>query len=78
MECVIDGRGVALVPALKEPPDFNLEDEFAGAATFTMEPIAAPGARNTPKPTTIAREALAGMTGEHGGAAEAHDEHEDE
>jgi hypothetical protein len=36
------------------------------------------GTRNPPKPASVAREELAGMTQEGQGAAAAHDEHEDE
>jgi hypothetical protein len=77
MECVINERGVAQVPALKAPPDFNLEDELGGAGTFVMEPVTLPGARNATKPTTVGRDELASMTG-GGTGASAHDEHEDD
>jgi len=77
MECLITERGVAQVTALQAPPDFNLEQELAGAATFVMEPVVAAGARNASKPSNIDREQLAAMTAE-GPAAQPHDDHEDE
>ena len=78
MECVIDERGVAQVPALKTPPEFNLEEELAAAETFVTEPVALAGARNAPKPAAISREALAGMAEAGGAAAQAHADHEDD
>lgn len=41
LECLIDMHGLGCVPALKGPPDFNLEDEFARAENFTLEAAAA-------------------------------------
>jgi hypothetical protein len=76
MECVINERGVAQVPALKAPPEFNLEDELSGASTFVMEPVTVVGARNASKTTTIGRDELAGLTSDNGSATHAHDEHE--
>ena len=78
MECVINERGVAQVPALAAPPDFNLEEELAGAGNFVLEPVVAAGTRNPPKPASVAREELAGMMQEGSAAASAHDDHEDE
>jgi hypothetical protein len=78
MECVINERGVAQVPALKAPPEFNLEEELSRATTFVMETVAATGARNTAKPTAIGREELAGIIAESRGAAPARDDHEDD
>jgi hypothetical protein len=78
MECVITESGVAQIPALQAPPEFNLEEELSGAATFVLEPVTVVGARSAPKPSTIGRDELAGMTGESASAAQAHDEHEDE
>ena len=77
MECVVNERGVAQVPALNAPPEFNLEEELAGAGTFVLEPVTLPGAKGSPKPANIGRAELSSMT-EQGTAAPAHDEHEDE
>src|SRR5215467_15713733 len=73
MECVITERGVAQVPALAAPPEFNLEEELAGAATFVLDPVSPAGARNPAKPSSILRGELAAMA-EAGGAAAAHHE----
>jgi hypothetical protein len=78
LECVINELGVAQVPALKQPPEFNLEEELAGAGTFVLEPVVPAGTRNPPKAASIARAELSTLTQEGHGAAAAHDEHEDE
>ena len=79
MECVVNELGVAQVPSLKQPPDFNLEEELSAAVTFVLEPVVAAGTRNPPKPATMARAELSALTEEsHGTAAATHDEHEDE
>ena len=39
MECIVDEHGVSRVAALDGPPDFNLEDEFAVATSFELEPV---------------------------------------
>jgi hypothetical protein len=78
MECVVNERGVAQVPALQAPPDFNLEAELSGAASFVLEPVTIPGARTPAKSVNLTREALANMATEGSSAAHVHDEHEDE
>jgi hypothetical protein len=76
MECVMDERGVALVPGLDRAPDFNLERELESAATFILEPL--PGvSKNPPKPKTVGRDELASLLAA-GPAASRHDEHEEE
>jgi hypothetical protein len=46
-ECLIDAHGLARVPGLDGPPDFNLEDEFAQAEHFVLEAAAAgPGRKS--------------------------------
>src|SRR5947208_14894258 len=77
MECVMDQRGVALVPGLDRIPDFNLEQELEEAATFVLEPLNAEG-KNAPKPRTLAREELVAMLSGGPGAAGHHDEPDDE
>jgi hypothetical protein len=52
-ECVVDTHGVARVPGLSGPPDFNLEQEFESATRFTLDP-ATPNAR----PRELTRQAL--------------------
>jgi hypothetical protein len=52
-ECVVDMHGVARVPGLSAPPQFNLEDEFAAASTFTLD-AGTPAAR----PRVVDREGL--------------------
>ncbi len=56
-ECVITERGVAEIPGLTAGPEFNIDDEFARAAQFTVEPAAAArtGARSG---RTVGREDL--------------------
>jgi len=76
MECLMDERGVALVPGLDRIPDFNLEQELESASTFVLEPPDM-GRKNAPQPRTLGREELAAMAAPTHGAAP-HDEHEDE
>ena len=76
MECVMDQRGVALVPGLDRIPDFNLEQELEAASTFVLEPLNV-GEKNAPKSRTLAREELAVMVSAGPGAGH-HDEHDDE
>ena len=38
MECIVAEDGIAHVPALRGIPDFNLEEELAGASEFLLEP----------------------------------------
>jgi hypothetical protein len=77
MECVINERGVAQVPALQAPPEFDLEEELSGAAAFLVDQVVTPGTRIAPKPSSITRDQLAAMTAE-GPAAHAHDDHDEE
>jgi hypothetical protein len=37
LECIVDEHGISRVPELREPPRFNLEEEFAAATVFTLE-----------------------------------------
>jgi len=73
MECVVDERGVARVPALNAVPDFNLEEELAAASAFTLEPA---GGKDPAVPRPVRREELAAMTNASP-SAETH-EHEEE
>lgn len=77
MECVVDERGVALVPGLNAIPDFNLERELEAASRFVLEPLNA-GQKNAPKPRTMAREELETLACAQPAAAVHRDEHEDE
>lgn len=77
MECVITNRGVAEVPALKAPPDFNLEEELAAAGEFLLESCAVPDKRNPVKPRPVRRDELAQMVSGSPSAGPAAD-HEDE
>jgi hypothetical protein len=79
MDCVISEHGIAQVPALQGIPDFNLEEELAAASEFLLEPAAIPDKKsdkkNPPKPRSVTRAELAGITSASpsAGAAE-HDE----
>lgn len=72
MECIVNSEGIAQVPELKTIPDFNLEEEFAEAGEFLIEP-ALPAA-----PRKATRAELQAMTAASPHAAAAHDEHDDE
>lgn len=45
LECIVDEHGISRVPELREPPRFNLEEEFAAATVFTLETAAGGTAR---------------------------------
>ena len=75
MECVLNEHGIAEVPALRAPGDFNLEQELARAQQFTLE-SAAPAEKNKHRPQLLNREEMAAMVGTKTAEA-AHDEHED-
>jgi hypothetical protein len=75
MECVVSEHGIAQVPDLKAIPDFNLEQELAGAQQFHLDAL--PADPKLPlKTRAMRREELATLTA-GGPAAEAHD-HDDE
>ncbi len=49
MECVVNEEGIALVPALKGIPGFDLEQELASASEFLVEPAPPAPPRNVPR-----------------------------
>ena len=61
MECVVTEHGIAQVPSWKGIPDFNLEEELAGAGEFLLEPAAPEkkSAKMQPKPQSLTRAELA-------------------
>ena len=75
MECVLNEHGIAQIPALHAVPDFNLEDELARAAQFTLE-SASPIEKNKPRPRQLTREQLAALVGAKTAAA-GHDDHDE-
>jgi hypothetical protein len=77
MECVMNEVGVAQVPGLDRVPDFNLEQELEAASVFVLEPLDT-GAKNAPKPRTVAREEMLALVSAAPAAAHHHDEHDDE
>jgi hypothetical protein len=75
LECVVNEQGVAQVLALTTIPNFNLEQELAGAQSFLLDALS--GDLKAPiKTRTVGRDELAALTG---GAptVEVHD-HDDE
>jgi len=72
---VVNEHGIAQVPALKSIPDFNLEQELAGAQHFQLDALTA-DPKVPIKTRALRREELAALTG---GAptVEVHD-HDDE
>jgi hypothetical protein len=77
LECVIDGDGVARVPALNTPPNFNLEQELASARQFVLEPLLFAGEKHPAKPRSLSREELETLA-TASPAPGVHDEHDDE
>ena len=80
MECAIGEDGIARVPALRAPPDFNLEQELAEAAAFVVEPVVPAGRKNPPntKLVTLGRREMTAMAMESPSAVATHAEHEEE
>src|ERR1700761_1203123 len=75
LECVVTEHGVAEVPGLKHVPDFNLEQELAGAQNFALDALPA-DPKASIQTRSVRREDLAALT--HGApATEVHD-HDDE
>ncbi len=72
LECVIDERGVARVPALKGVPDFNLEDQLADAREFRLEPAAL--SKDAARPRVVSREELEAMSAAAPRTTAAHEE----
>ncbi len=72
LECVIDERGVARVPALKGVPDFNLEDQLASVREFRLEPTAA--GKEAVQSRVVSWEELEAMTASGPRTEAAHEE----
>jgi len=79
MECVVNQRGVAEIPALRAVPAFNLEDELSQAREFLVEPAeveAGKAGQRKAAPRKYDRDQLAALASA-GGAEAAHDDHDD-
>lgn len=74
MECVLNEHGIAQVPALESVPDFNLEESFARAQEFLLEPAAA-GTRSPAQ--RVSREELAVLAAAGPAGEPGHDDHEE-
>jgi hypothetical protein len=77
MDCLMDERGVALVPGLDRVSDFNLEQELSAASSFSLEPLST-GKKDIPKPKMVTRDELAALVNASPAAAAHHDDHDDE
>ena len=75
LECVITERGVAQIPALRRPPDFNLEQELVSISEFVLD-CAAQDQKRPVAPRRIGREELAALAAPAASAAAS--EHEEE
>jgi hypothetical protein len=77
LECVLNEHGLAQVPELRGVPDFNLEEEFARADQFILEPVIAAGKpKEKFQPQTLTREQLIRMTASGAPADSAQEEPE--
>jgi hypothetical protein len=74
MECVLNEHGVAQIPALRNVPNFDLEQELAGASNFTVEPVNVDKSKS--KPQLLNREQLAALVGTKPADA-GHDDHDE-
>jgi hypothetical protein len=78
MECILNEHGIAEIPALKAPPDFNLEKELSNVDQFTMEPVpAGPNQTSKEKPRNVNREQLAALIAGISGAGHGPDDHDE-
>ncbi len=79
MEGVVNERGIAKVPQLATPGELNLEQEFARAAHFTLEPTlpGSDGKKQPAPPSTATREEMERMIGAAAGGAPVAPEHEE-
>jgi hypothetical protein len=73
MECVITEHGLAQIPALKQIPDFNVEQELCSVSKFVLEPV-----NVAKKPTVVSksidRQELTSMIGASPSPALEHEE----
>ena len=76
MECIVNRHGIAEVPELKGPPDFNLEDALAQSAEFRIEPAAA-GKQKPAKVEILTRAQMEALLSAPAGAEAHAEEHED-
>ena len=74
LECIVTEHGVAQVAGLRGVPDFNLEQEFASASTFILEPVKT-DKKHPVQPRPVGREELTALT-TAGPSAAAHEEEE--
>ena len=70
LECVVTEHGIAQVPTLRRVPDFNLEQELAGASQFVLEPVLADSKTRTPAKTLTVDELNAMLSTSPASAAE--------
>ncbi|MEX2262326.1 MAG: hypothetical protein WD696_10260 [Bryobacteraceae bacterium] len=77
MECVLDEHGIARIPGLQAPPDFNLDEQFSQVTQFLMEPVLDEGIRNKPKPESMSREQLTALVRASGPGGPADDDHDE-
>lgn len=75
MECLLTEHGIAQIPSLKAPPDFDLETELARASQFTMETVELLE-KNKKRPQVLSREQLAVLVAPKTAEA-AHDDHDE-
>jgi hypothetical protein len=78
MECIVNEHGTAQVPQLSAVPNFNLEQELAGAQDFVVEEAGlSEKEKAKSKIRRYNREGMATLAAAGTGVAAAHDEHED-
>jgi len=78
MECVLNEHGIAQVPALRAVPAFSLEEEFAAAGEFFVEPAdVTEKEKAKAKPRRYTRDEMAALASAGTAGPASHDEHED-
>ena len=76
MECIVNEQGVVRLPELRHAPQFDLEEEIAKAAQFSIEEaVPAPGNQRT-KPRPLSRAELDALSASAPGP-QSREEHEE-
>ncbi len=70
LECVMDEHGMAMIPGLKAPPDFRLDQEFEAVIHFVVETLSG----KETKREKYTREQLGALAGKPVEATHSHDD----
>jgi len=77
MDCVVDERGIARVPALRQAPDFSLEEQLKSVSGFVLDPAVPNSGRKAPASRAVTSNELAEMLISGTSEASRHDDHDE-